>query len=467
MLIARLRTISVFAATALLSTGCGNAAPVDSLAVRAVAAAKSMPAGRERDVTLREVSRNLRHADRDQAIEAASGMSEDYELRTFGPGPDKLTRQIVAQQDEQRSEDRACERFVERLRPGGASAADDRRIRDCFSMDAPPGIVPPPIPPFRLILLAADALPAWPTKASLLYMATWDSVPDRPAGGAAEAVRRLRALIPLLAGETRREAMTWLDTTSVDLIEGRPDDAVDRIRRSFARRQATGDAPLPEPGQQAQGLIADFLHARDLDRALTVTNLLSPSDDCAAVDDGLTGVLEWVLPSQDSTVVAAYMTRLTTSGILARLCPKGLSSEIAAEAWLNAGNDDKALEAASRLGDPLVLGKTRLAVIQRRMTTGDASGAGSLLRMMADAPPPLDRGDPFEQVRAARQRIQLIHLLTKAGNIEDAERLASAYAGPGWRAFAWSVIVGTKGRDRAGPNWAGPSLDLQDVPADH
>ncbi|MEP9835506.1 hypothetical protein, partial [Staphylococcus aureus] len=102
---------------------------------------------------------------------------------------------------------------------------------------------------------------------------------------------------------------------------------------------------MPEPGQQAQGLIADFLHARDLDRALTVTNLLSPSDDCAAVDDGLTGVLEWVLPSQDSTVVAAYMTRLTTSGILARLCPKGLSSEIAAEAWLNAGNDDKALEA--------------------------------------------------------------------------------------------------------------------------
>ncbi len=110
--------------------------------------------------------------------------------------------------------------------------------------------------------------------------------------------------------------MTWLDTTSVDLIEGRPDDAVDRIRRSFARRQATGDAPSPEPGQQAQGLIADFLHARDLDRALTVTNLLSPSDDCAAVDHGLTGVLEWVLPSQDSTVVAAYMTRLTTSARL-------------------------------------------------------------------------------------------------------------------------------------------------------
>ncbi len=144
-----------------------------------------------------------------------------------------------------------------------------------------------------------------------------------------------------------------------------------------------------------------------------------------------------------------------------------MSSEIAAEAWSNAGNDDKALEAASRSGDPLVLGKTRLAVIERRMTTGDASGAGSLLRMMASAPPPLDRGDPFERVHAARQRIQLIHLLTKAGNIGDAERLASAYAGPGWRAFAWSVIVGTKDRDRAGPNWAGPSLDLQDVPADH
>lgn len=467
MSLAHLRTTAIFALMALLPSGCGNAAPVDSLAVRAVAAAKSMPAGWERDVTLREVSRNLRYADRDQAIEAASAMSEDYELRTFGPGPDKLTRQIVAQRDEQRSEDRACERFVERLSPGRASAADDRRIRDCFSMDAPPGIVPPPVPPFRLILLAADALPAGPTKASLLYMATWDSVPDRPAGGAVEAVRRLRALIPLLAGETHRELMAWLDTTSVDLIEGRPDDAVDRIRRSFARQQVRGDAPSPEPGQQAQGLIADFLHARDLDRALAVTNLLSSSDDCAAVDDGLTGVLQWVLPTQDSTIVAAYMTRLTMSGALAHLCPKGLGSELAAEAWLSAGNDDKALEAASRSSDPLVLGKTRLAVIQRRMGAGDASGTVSLLRVMADAPPPLDRGNPFERVHAARQRIQLIHLLTKAGITGDAERLASAYAGPGWRAFAWSVIVGTKDRDRAGQNWAGPSLDLQDVSADH
>ena len=47
-------------------------------------------------------------------------------------------------------------------------------------------------------------------------------------------------------------------------------------------------------------MIAHFLRARDLDRALTMTNLLYPSDDCTAVDDGLTGVLEWVLPSQDS-----------------------------------------------------------------------------------------------------------------------------------------------------------------------
>ena len=36
--------------------------------------------GRSRDVVLREVSRNLRYADRDRAVEAAAAMSEDDEL---------------------------------------------------------------------------------------------------------------------------------------------------------------------------------------------------------------------------------------------------------------------------------------------------------------------------------------------------------------------------------------------------
>lgn len=426
-----------------------------------------MPAGRERDVALREISRNLRYADRDHAIEAAAAMSEDYELRTFSPGPDKLTRQVLAQQDEQGSEDRTCERSIERLKPESANAADERRIRDCFSMDAPPGIVPPPIPPFRLILMAAGALPPSPTKAQLLYMATWDSVPDRPAGGAVDAIHRLRALLPLLDGDTRREATGWLETTSVDLIEGRPDDAIARVRQGFARKPSTATSLSDEPATQAQGLISDFLHARDFDRAIKVTNLLPSSADCAMVDDGLTGVTEFVLPMQDSGVVATYMARLQASGSLARLCPKGLGDEIAADVWLKAGEDAKAVDAATRSGKPLVLAKIRLAVIERRVGSGDIAGARSMLQATAAALPALDAGNQFDRVAAARQRIRLIHFLAKTGDGEEAEQLASSYPGPGWRGFAYSVIVATTSRERAGPDWGGPFLDLQEVPADH
>ena len=426
-----------------------------------------MPAGRERDVALREISRNLRHADRDHAIEAAAAMSEDYELRTFSPGPDKLTHQIVAQQNEQNSEDRACERFVERLKPSSANAADDRRIRDCFSMDAPPGIVPTPIPPFRLILIAADALPPGTTKAQLLYMATWPSVPERLAGGAADAVRRLRALVPLLSGETQRQASEQLDTIEVDLIEGRPDDAIARVRQGFAKKQATGGVLSPEPATQAQGLIADFLRARDFDRAMTVTNLLPPSADCTMVDDGLTGVTGWVLPTQDSAAVAAYMARLQASGSLARLCPKGLGDEIAADVWLQAGEDGKALDAATRSGNSRVLARTRLSIIERRMGSGDTASARAMLQTAAAAAPALDIGDQSDRDATARQRLQLIHLLAKAGDAEAAERLANSYLGPGWRGFAYSVIVATVNRERAGPSWGGPFLNLQEVPAEH
>src|SRR3546814_19113345 len=100
-------------------------------------------------------------------------------------------------------------------------------------MDAPPSIVTPPLPPFEQILWAADALPAGPTKAQLLYMATWKSVPDRPVAGASDAIRKLRALLPRLDGDTRREASAWLETTSVDLIEGRPAVAIARFRPTF------------------------------------------------------------------------------------------------------------------------------------------------------------------------------------------------------------------------------------------
>src|SRR3546814_274786 len=64
----------------------------------------------------------------------------------------------VCSSDLRSSRFRECKHFIERLKPGRADAADERRIRDCFAMDAPPSIVTPPLPPFELILWAADAL---------------------------------------------------------------------------------------------------------------------------------------------------------------------------------------------------------------------------------------------------------------------------------------------------------------------
>src|SRR3546814_10662133 len=71
-----------------------------------------------------------------------------------------------------------------------------------------------------------------------------------------------------------------LETTSVDLIEGRPDDAIARVRHSFARERASTGVFSFDLSLQAHGLIADFLKAQDFDRAIEVTNLMHPSSDC-------------------------------------------------------------------------------------------------------------------------------------------------------------------------------------------
>ncbi len=297
-------------------------------------------------------------------------------------------------------------------------------------------------------------------------MATWGSVPDRPAGGALVAVRRLRALIPLLEADTQAEAANWLETTSIDLIEEKPDAAIDRVRQALAQRPSPAASVAEQPSTQAQGLIADLLRAGDMDRAVEVTALLPASDDCSAVDGGLTGVFFWVVPLQDESVIAAYMAHLQESGLLDRLCPRGLDDELAAMVWLKAGDVAKALEAAAATGKPLVLASTRVEAVERRLRSGDVLGARSILQAAAAAPASLDAVKPFERVAAARVRVRLIHLLAKVGEVRTAERLASSFPGPGWRSLAYSVIFATVNRDHAGPGWSGPNLDLQEVPAD-
>src|SRR3546814_20930118 len=86
------------------------------------------------------------------------------------------------------------------------------------------------------------------------------------------------------------------------------------VIHSLARERASTGVFSFDLSLQAHWLIADFLKAQDFDRAIEVTNLLHPSSDCAMVDDGLTGVMQWVLPTIDGAAVAAYMAHLLTSG---------------------------------------------------------------------------------------------------------------------------------------------------------
>lgn len=165
-------------------------------------------------------------------------------------------------------------------------------------------------------------------------------------------------------------------------------------------------------------------------------------------------------------MLAAYLARLQTTGAMARLCPNGLGAENAAAVWFKAGNDAKALDSAAAAKKPLVLARTQSEITERRLSAGDVEGARSLARTAAAAPASLTAGSVFERASAARVRVRLIHQLTRSGEVREAEHLAAAYPGPGWRGFAYSVIVATTNRERAVPNWGGPFLDLTDVPAD-
>src|SRR3546814_17798192 len=73
----------------------------------------------------------------------------------------------------------------------------------------------------------------------------------------------------------------------------------------------------------------------------------------------------------------------------------------------------------------------------------------------------------FVTAAVARRGRRLIYLLAGAGNVREAEQLASSYRGPGWRGFAYSVIVATTDRKRIGFDSGGPSLDLQEISVEH
>src|SRR3546814_7446056 len=83
----------------------------------------------------------------------------------------------------------------------------------------------------------------------------------------------------------------------------------------------------------------------------------------------------------------------------------------------------KALEAAERSGKPMVITKVQLAVIERRLDSGDTAGAMSLLQRATAEIVALNTNGQFATAAVARQRLRLIYLLARAGNVREAEQL--------------------------------------------
>ena len=445
--------------TGAAGAGADAASPFQDWAARAVAEAKTMPPGRPRDITLGAISWNLRDVDRPQAMEAARAMSHDSVYRYFRRKPVVQT---------QPTEVDPCDTFILSLKSTHSAKGEiDSRIRACFRMDEPPHVFYLPQRPYPQIMKAANALALGKTKAELLFMAIWDSVPDRPRGGALEAVQRLRALRPQLDRDLQNEVNGWLETPRVDLIEGKPDSAIARVRLAFQWPADPSDRLASQPAVQAHGLISHFLRERDVDRAVEVTGLLAASQDCRGVGQGLTGVIRYALPHFREEAVHAYLQRLREAGTPARLCPNGLPDDVAVQFWLLAGQEDQALGVATASGDAEFIATTRLEVIDRLLRRGDIAHAKALLLLAAKTPLLLDNSNPNLRVAAANRQIALVHGLMRVGEPAEAERLAREFPGPGWRGFAYSVIAATKLLGPEGLRRGGPSsLSLQEVPAE-
>lgn len=435
------------------------AAPVRDWAALAVAEAKTMPPGRPRDVTLGATAWNLREVDRPRAMEAARAMSDDSVYRHF------LRKPVVQTQP---TEVDPCDTFILSLKAMRAAKGEiDGRIRACFHMDDPPHAFYVDSRPFPQIMMAANALAPGRTKVGLLFMATGDSVSDRPRGGALEAVQRLRALRPQLDRDLQKEVNDWLETADVDLIEGKPDAAIARVRLVFRHPPDPSDWSASQPEDQAYALISHFLQERDVDRAVEVTGLLAASQDCRGVGQGLTGVIHYALPHFREEAVHTYLQRLRDAGISERLCPNGLPDDEAVQSWLLAGQEDQALGVASASGDAELIATTRLDIINRLLGRGDVARAKELLLRTAKTPLLLDNSNPNLRVAAANRHIELIHGLMRVGEPAEAERLAREFPGPGWRGFAYSVIASTKLLGPEGLRRGGPSsFSLQEVPAE-
>src|SRR3546814_11180828 len=100
----------------------------------------------------------------------------------------------------------------------------------------------------------------------------------------------------------------------------------------------------------------------------------------------------------------------------------------------------------------MVITKVQLAVIERRLDSGDTAGAMSLLQRATAEIVALNTNGQFATAAVARQRLRLIYLLARAGNVREAEQLASSYRVPGWRGLPYSGIFALNNRKRLSLN---------------
>lgn len=430
----RLGLLVVVLFCALMGSPRAIAHDLSALAGEAVALARTVAEPGERELALRTVSRTLRAGYRQRALEAARAMRDPREASTFGPAADSISAGIQAGVAATEAERRRCERLLEQ-RP--SAAALEAQVVQCFLI-GDPHFQARPSP--RLLLTYAAALPPGEAQAQLLQMSFAVAAGvDRAA--AREALDAARLLRNRVSGNARTHLAAFLDSPEVHLFEGAPERAIAAAGRS--------EDPFALPS--LLGALVDLGH---VDEALRVVGLLDSSDGCPL--DG--AILYLGEPSSDAgrRNLGAFLDRLGTDAGYRRVCPAGLPPQTRAGLEVAANRLDRALALLPdrrRIDAHAIL----LDGTARQLQLGQRDHARSLLIELAGAMPNVEQVPEGDRRVAARNRFELVHQLSRIGEIEIALQLARGYLGPGWRAAALATIA-----DLARPRPADAPLFLHD-----
>jgi hypothetical protein len=313
-----LRNLAALTALAFTATPAATQAPAtEPLAREALGEALSMPEGGAREEVLRAVSRELRRRHRALGLAAARAMREDHEAASFDRGTDEATDGLQEMLQRAREEERRCAALPA---PGMSPEALAQEVEHCFfTMRCDPAACPPP-PPGTYERIAAH-LPPGDMRMNLLVAAlaaAWDE-PDPSEG--VRLLALVRALRPQLPTRSRRHFGRVLGAVEVDLLDGRFDRALARVRR--------------DGSPEAFGSLAALLVRRgQVDEAAATLSALAGRHGCILPD--------WVADLSelgrfrdgDAPQLARLLDRLPAGGDAA--CPGGLRPALRAALELRA-----------------------------------------------------------------------------------------------------------------------------------